>query len=317
MTRLGLALSGEQHPPNDLVEKARRAEEIGLEFALISDHFHPWLDEQDESSYVWTTLGGMARETDDIEIGTGVTCPIIRYRPVILAQATATTAEMMDGRFFFGVGTGENLNEHVTGDRWPPHHVRVDMLGEAVDVIRGLWEGDMYNHDGDHYTVENAKIYTRPESPPPIHVAAGGQEMADAASEFGDGLISTAPDESLVETFDEGGDSDRPHYGQMNACFARSQDEAKEIAYEEWRNGGLKGELGQQLATPKQFDQATQMVDPDELADSMALGRDAGQYVESIEKYRDAGFENVYVHQVNPDAEGFFEFFESDVLSQF
>jgi len=317
MTRLGIALSAEQHGPNALVEKARRAEEAGFEFALVSDHFHPWLAEQEESSFVWTVLGGIARETDTLEVGTGVTCPTIRIHPAIIAQAAATTAAAMDGRFFLGVGTGENLNEHVTGERWPAHHVRLDMLEEAVEVIRELWDGEMHSHYGDHYTVENARIFTRPDEPPPIHVAAEGPVMADAAGRIGDGLIATQPDESTVDGFQSEGDGDRPRYGQMAACYADSEDEATEIFHENWRNAGLPGELGQELATPKHFDQATQLVEPDELAESAAIGPDPEQYLQSIEEYVDAGFDHVYVHQANPDAEGFFEFYEDEVLPEF
>jgi len=316
MTRLGIALSAEQHGPNALVEKARRAEETGFEFALVSDHFHPWLEEQDESSFVWTVLGGIARETDALEVGTGVTCPTIRIHPAIVAQAAATTAAAMDGRFFLGVGTGENLNEHVTGDRWPAHHVRLDMLEEAIEVIRELWEGEMCSHYGDHYTVENARIFTRPEEPPPIHVAAEGPVTADAAGEMGDGLVATKPDASVVDDFRSAGDGDRPRYGQMTACYAESEETAAEILHENWRNAGLPGELGQELPTPKHFDQAAQLVDRDELVESAAVGPDPEQYVESIEEYADAGFDHVFVHQVNPDAEGFFEFYEDEVLAE-
>ena len=222
MTTFGIALSAEQHGPSALVDTARRAEEAGFEFALVSDHFHPWLEEQDESSFVWTVLGGIARETDTLAVGTGVTCPTIRIHPAIIAQAAATTAAAMDGRFFLGVGTGENLNEHVTGERWPAHHVRLDMLEEAIEVIRGLWEGEMYNHYGDHYTVENARIFTRPDEPPSIHVAAEGPIMADAAGRVGDGLIATQPEGSIVEDFQSGGDDDRPRYGQMTAFASLS-----------------------------------------------------------------------------------------------
>jgi G6PDH family F420-dependent oxidoreductase len=313
MTRLGLALSSEQFAPTALVDKARRAEEAGFEFALLSDHYHPWIAEQGHSPFAWSVLGGIARETDDLEVGTGVTCPTIRIHPAIVAQAAATTAAMMDGRFFLGVGTGENLNEHVTGERWPPHRVRLEMLEEAVDVIRSLWEGGTCSHDGKHFTVENARLFTRPDDPPPIHVAAGGERTAAAASEFGDGLVATAPEESVVERFRSEGDADRPRYGQMTACYADTEEEAREIAHENWPNGALPGELGQELATPAQFDQAARLVDPDDL-DSLALGPDPEPYVESVEEYEEAGFDRVFVHQVNPDAEGFLEFYRDEVL---
>ena len=319
MTEFGLALSGEQHGPNALVDRARRAEEAGFDFALVSDHFHPWLAIQDNASFVWTVLGGIARETDDLAVGTGVTCPIIRIHPAIVAQAAATSAAMLDGRFFLGVGTGENLNEHVTGERWPAHEVRLDMLEEAIGVIRDLWAGGMTSHYGEHYTVENARLFTLPEEEPSLHVAAEGPTMADAAGRFGDGLIATEPEASIVEGFQSGGDSesgggDRPRYGQMAACYAEDEEEAMELAHEHWRNGAVPGELGQELATPKHFDQATQLLEPEDMAESMVLGSDPEAYVERVEAYVDAGFDHVYVHQVNPDADGFFEFCEAEVL---
>lgn len=316
MTRLGFALSSEQYRPDELIDLAVRAEEAGFEFTLLSDHFHPWLAEQGESPFVWTTLGGMARATDEIEIGTGVTCPIIRIHPANVAQAAATAASMMEDRFFLGVGTGETLNEHVTGERWPAHSIRVQMLREAVEVIRELWDGGMTSHYGEHFTVENARLFTLPENTPPIHVAAGGPKMADAASDWGDGMIGTAPDEEVIDTFRSEEGDDRPRYGQMTTCYADTEEAAQEIAYENWRNGGLPGELGQELATPKQFDDATQLVDPDELGESLALGPDPEPYIESIETYAEAGYDHVYIHQVNPDADGFMELFRDEIAPQ-
>jgi len=314
MTRLGISLSAEQHGPTALVDMAGRAEDAGFDFAMVSDHFHPWLEEQDESAFVWTVLGGIARETDALEVGTGVTCPTIRIHPVNVAQAAATTAAAMDGRFFLGVGTGENLNEHVTGERWPAHHVRLDMLEEAIEVIRDLWAGEMCSHYGDHYTVENARLFTLPEEPPSIHVAAGGPTTAETAGRIADGLVATQPESSIVEDFRSGGDDDRPRYGQLTACYAETEDEAREILHENWRNGALPGELGQELATPKHFDQATQLVEPDVLAEQVAIGPDPEPYVESVETYVEAGFDHVSIHQVNPDAEGFFELCEHEIL---
>lgn len=318
MTRLGLSITGEQYGPNDVVDLADRAENAGFDFVLVSDHFHPWLEAQGESPFVWTTLGGIARETDTVDVGTAVTCPTIRIHPAIVAQAAATTAAAFDGRFFLGVGTGERLNEHVLGDRWPPHHVRLEMLEEAVHVMRRLWDGEMHSHDGEHYTVENARIFTRPAEPPPIHVAAGGPETARAASDLGDGLVTTAPDEEVVQAFTEsGGDGDRPRYGQLTACYADDEATAKRLAHEHWRNGGLPDDLGQELPTPTHFEQATQLVEPDDLAGSFSLGSDPEPYLESIRTYADAGLDHVSIHQVNPDPEafeGFFELCEEEIV---
>ena len=204
---LGYALSSEEHAPLDLVAHARRAEESGFTFALVSDHFHPWIDAQGQSPFVWSVLGGIAVQTERLRIGTGVTCPMIRMHPAIVAQAAATSAAMLPGRFFLGVGTGENLNEHVLGDRWPPTFVRREMLREAVEVMRELWQGELTSHRGTHYTVENARLYTLPEEPPEIMVAASGPKAAELAGEIGDGLVATAPDRELVSTFDGAGGS--------------------------------------------------------------------------------------------------------------
>jgi G6PDH family F420-dependent oxidoreductase len=318
MVKIGYTLSSEEHSPTDLVEYARHAEEAGFDFLSISDHYHPWISDQGHSPFVWSTLGGIATATEDIDVGVGVSAPIIRFHPAIYAQAAATAAEMFDGRkFYAGIGTGEKLNEHVLGDHWPEHAVRLEMLEEAVAVVRKLWTGEEVSHHGEHYTVENARIYTRPESPPPIHVAAEGPTMADAASDLGDGLITTTPDESIVERFSSGGGGDRPRYGQMAACYAADEETAAELAHEHWRISALPGELGQELPTPAHFEQATQSVSSDDVAEGVALGSDPDPYVERIEEYVDAGYENVYVHQVNPDADGFFDLFEADVIPQF
>jgi G6PDH family F420-dependent oxidoreductase len=309
MTRLGLSLTGEQYGPDEIVDLAARAEAVGFDFVLVSDHFHPWLEEQGESPFVWTVLGAIARETDTVEFGTAVTCPMIRIHPANVAQAAATTAVAADDRFFLGVGTGERLNEHVTGDRWPEHRVRLEMLEEAVDVMRSLWTGEMVSHHGDHYTVENARLFTCPEEPPSVHAAAAGPITAGVVSEYADGLITTAFDEDVVEEFRSEGARDRPSYGQMTATYADDEDAALEVAHEQWRNGGLAGELGQELATPQHFDQACQLIEPEELAEDQALGPDADQYVETIEAFVDAGVDHVSIHQVNPEDDAFEGFF--------
>ena len=197
MATLGYALSSEEHRPGDLVRYARLAEEAGFPFALISDHYHPWVDRQGQAPFVWGVLGGIAQATGRLRVGTGVTCPTTRLHPAIVAQAAATAAALLPGRFFLGVGTGENLNEHILGDRWPPHDLRLARLEEAVAVIRLLWRGGVQTHRGEHYTVEHARVYTLPDEPVPIMVAAGGPHAAEVAGRIGDGLIGTAPDAVL------------------------------------------------------------------------------------------------------------------------
>src|SRR5688572_4661758 len=199
MTQIGYALSSEEHVPLTLVRNAARAEELGFDFLSISDHFHPWVDNQGESAFVWSVLGGIAAATERIPIGTGVTCPTIRIHPAIIAQAAATVGSMLPGRFFLGVGSGEALNEHILGDRWPPTDVRLAMLEEAIEVIRTLWQGGSQDHDGRYYRVENARIYTLPAELPPIIVAGAGPKAAALAGRVGDGYWNTGPDGELVE----------------------------------------------------------------------------------------------------------------------
>src|ERR671915_1609376 len=191
--QIGYAISSEEHLPNDIVRHARMAEEAGFTYALISDHYHPWVDTQGHSPFVWSVIGGIATATENLRLGTGVTCPTVRIHPAVIAQAAATSAAMMPGRFFLGVGTGENLNEHILGDRWPPSDIRREMLEEAVDVIRSLWEGGSQSHYGDYYVVENARLYTLPEEPIEVVVAAAGLRSAKMAGRVGGRVFCIFP----------------------------------------------------------------------------------------------------------------------------
>ena len=314
MTEIGYALSSEEHPPNDLVRFAARAEQAGFSFALISDHFHPWIGAQGQSPFVWSVIGAIAQATERLRLGTGVTCPSVRIHPAIIAQAAATAGTMMPGRFFLGVGTGENLNEHVVGACWPPTDVRLAMLEEAVDVIRLLWEGGTKNHEGRFFTVHNARIYTLPERRPAIMVAAVGEKAAGVAGRIGDGLISTAPQEETVEQFQAAGGSGKPTYGMTHVCWATDEREARKTAHRVWPNSAIKGELGQELPTPTHFEQAAQMVSEDDVAELVVCGPDPEAHLAQLRTYLDAGFDHVYVHQIGPDQEGFFRFYESEVL---
>jgi G6PDH family F420-dependent oxidoreductase len=312
---LGYALSSEEHGPDVLVDNAVRAEAVGFEHALVSDHYHPWVPTQGEAPFVWTTLGGIARETESIHVGTGVTAPIIRIHPANVAQATATTAAMFDGRFFFGVGTGEHLNEHVTGQRWPEFDVRMQMLEEAVALIRRLWTGENVSHHGEHYTVENAKLFTLPETPPEVCVSGTGPKSARKAGEFGDGLVSTAPVAEFVDGFHEEGDG--PRYGQATVCYAESKEEAIETALEYWPNSAIPGEVSWELPTPKHFEAAAEDVGAEDVQENIVCGPDPDDHLDQLQEFVDAGFDHVYVHQVGPNQEEFFEFYESEILPSF
>ena len=314
---LGYAISSEEHRPLDLVDNAARAEEAGFGFALVSDHFHPWIDRQGQSPFVWSVLGGIALATERLVVGTGVTCPTMRIHPAIVAQAAATAASMLPGRFFLGVGTGENLNEHVLGLRWPATEVRREMLEEAVQVMRELWRGELTSHHGRHYTVENARLYTLPEEPIDVMVAAGGTAAAELAGRIGDGLISTSPEKELVEAFDEAGGESKPRYAQVTVCWAEREDEARRTALEWWPNAALEGPLGQELALPSYFEAASAMVPEDDVAKAIVCGPDPEAHAKRIDEYVHAGFTHVYVHQVGPDQDGFLRFYASEILPRY
>jgi G6PDH family F420-dependent oxidoreductase len=313
---LGYALSSEDHPPNDLVRQAQIAEQAGFSFALISDHFHPWLGEQGHSPFVWSTLGGIAQATERIRVGTGVTCPLIRIHPAIVAQAAATVACMMPGRFFLGVGTGENLNEHVTGARWPLPGERLEMLEEAIGVIRKLWTGEEVTHRGGHYTVEAARLYTVPDEPPELYVAAAKPQAAELAGRAGDGLISTAPDEEVVQEFESCGGRGKPTIGMIHVAYDEDEEAGHERAHRLWPNLALAGSGGQELPAPRDFQESAGNVTVEDVAESTPAGPDPAPYLELIRKYEDAGFTHVYVHQIGDNQEEFAEFAARELLPQ-
>jgi len=312
---IGYSLSSEETTPADLIRYAVRAEQVGFSFALISDHFHPWLTRQGQSPFVWTVVGAIAQATKQIALGTGVTCPIMRIHPAIIAQAAATAALLMPGRFFLGLGTGENLNEHILGSHWPPNDIRRKMLQEAVVILRLLWRGGSQSYRGEYFTVEEAEVFSLPEKPPPIMIAAAGGRSAELAGEIGDGLISTVASDSLVRKFRvSDAASDKPRYGQMTVCWAKTEAEAKKIAKEWWAVAAIPGQLMSQLATPAEFEAVAQLIDEDAVAAKIVCGPDPEKHLQEIESYCKAGFDHVYIHQVGPDQSGFFEFYQREIL---
>jgi coenzyme F420-dependent glucose-6-phosphate dehydrogenase len=315
LAEIGYALSCEEHDPSQLVRNATRAEEAGFTFALISDHYHPWTDRQGQSAFVWSAIGAIAQATNRLGLGTGVTCPTMRMHPAVVAQAAATSAMLMPGRFFLGVGSGENLNEHIIGEHWPPADIRQEMLEEAIEIIRQLWEGGYQSYHGAYYVVENARIYSRPEAPPPIIVAASGPSAAGLAARAGDGLIGTAPDKELIDGFHQDGGSG-PIYGQITVCWGPDEAAARKTAHEWWPNAAIPGELGQELPLPRHFEQAAQSVTEDQIAEAIVCGPDPERHIDGIRKYVDAGYTHIYVHQVGPDQEGFFNFYSNEVLQK-
>ena len=311
----GYALSSEEHRPRDLVANAVKAEQLDFSFASISDHFHPWLDSQGQSAFVWAVLGGIANATERLRVGTGVTCPLIRVHPAILAQAAATVADMMPGRFMFGVGTGENLNEHVLGDKWPATEDRREMLIEAIAVIRQLWTGDLTSHHGDFYDVENARIYTLPDVLPPICVAASGPEAAELAAEHGDGIWNNEGDPAVLEKFVAAGGTG-PRITQLTLCYADSVDAAVTTVARKWPLVGFKGPLNQELPLPSHFELASAMVTEDVIRGALPLGPDPEPVLRRLSEYADAGYDHVYLHQIGSDQVGFFDFWERELRPQ-
>ena len=317
MTELGYAISSEEHAPNDLVRNARAAEEAGFGFALISDHFHPWVDAQGHAPFVWSVIGGIAQATERLRLGTGVTCPLIRTHPAIIAQAAATSAAMMPGRFFLGLGTGENLNEHIVGQGWPAPDERLDMLEEAIEVIKLLWEGGEQTFRGAYYTVENARLYTLPEEPPPLAVAANKPLAAKLAGRETDAFIGVSPDKDLIESFEEGGGRGKPRYGQVTVCWAEDEAEARRTAHRIWPNAGIPGELSQELPLPRHFEQAAENVTEETIAEALVVGPDTDRYLEAIKEFEQAGYDHVYLHQVGPDQDGFLRFAGRELLPRY
>jgi len=317
VSKLGYTLSSEEFDAPSLVAQAERAERAGFAFASISDHFHPWVDEQGQSPFVWGTLGAISERTERIELITGVTCPTTRIHPAIVAQAGATAAQLLPGRFSLGVGTGENLNEHVLGDRWPGVVERQDRLEEAIEVIRKLWQGELTSHRGEHFTVENARIYSLPAELPPLLVAVAGESSVELAARAGDGIVGTTPVAESVEQFRSEGGEGKPTYGQLHVCWAEDEEAAKRLALKQWPNSGLSGNFFLELPLPAHFEEAAEALDEDDVAESIVCGPDPERHRTAIQEYVDAGYDHVYIHQVGPEQEGFLDFYEREVLPAF
>ncbi|MFE0593504.1 TIGR03557 family F420-dependent LLM class oxidoreductase [Micromonospora echinospora] len=311
--KIGYFLSSEEFTPAELVAQARGAERAGFEALWISDHYHPWVDAQGQSPFVWSVIGALS-QVCRLPVTTAVTCPTVRIHPAVLAQAAATSAVLHSGRFVLGVGSGEALNEHILGDPWPGADVRLEMLEEAVGVMRELWAGGFVSHRGRHYTVEHARIYTLPEEPPKVYVSGFGPKAVDLAARIGDGYVNTSPDAELVRRFRDGGGGDKPCQAGFKAAYADSVDEGARIAYERWPNAGVPGELSQVLPSPRHFEQAAQMVGPDTVREAFVCGRDADAHLAKIDQYAKAGFDEIYVANTGPHWQGLFDLYQHEVL---
>ncbi len=311
--KLGYFLSSEEYTPAELVEQAVAAEEAGFDALWISDHFHPWNDEQGESPFVWSVIGALSQACS-LPVTTAVTCPTVRIHPAVLAQAAATAAVMTNGRFVLGVGSGEALNEHVLGDPWPSIDVRLEMLEEAVEVMRELWAGGFVTRYGKHYTVDHARIYTLPDQPPPVYVSGFGPKSVDLAARIGDGYCSTMPDADLLRRFRDNGGAGKPAQAGTKVCWGPDADEAVDTVHRLWPNEGLPGELAQVLPQPKHFEQAAELVTKDMM--SLPTGPDPEPYAQQVRAFADAGLTEVHVAQIGPDQDAFFRFWREKVAPQ-
>jgi G6PDH family F420-dependent oxidoreductase len=316
MATIGIALSCEERTARELVEAGRAAEAAGFTAGWISDHFHPWNDEQGESPFVWSVLGGLAEATETMSWETAVTCPTMRTHPAIIAQAAATTATLMPGRFRFGVGSGEALNEHILGDVWPRPAIRLEMLEEAVELIRVLWSGEVISHRGRHYAVDRARIYSLPDELPPIIVSAFHAEALALAARIGDGFATTKPDAEGVKSYHEQGGRG-PTQGALKCCYGPDRDKAVETAHRLWPNEALGGTLAQILPQPADFEAASELVTPEMVAKSVPCGPDPELHIAKVQEYVDAGFDEIFVGHIGPGHDAFLEFYARDVLPHF
>jgi G6PDH family F420-dependent oxidoreductase len=314
--RIGYFLSCEEHGPKELIRQARLAEAAGFDRVWISDHYHPWIDEQGESPFVWSVIGALATATERLHVTTGVTCPTVRIHPAVVAHAAATSAVLLDGRFALGVGSGEALNEHILGDKWPEADVRLEMLDEAIEIMRVLWEGGNKSHRGRHYTVENARLYTLPADPPPVLVSGFGPKAIDLAARVGDGYCATMPESEFVQRYRSGGGKGVVQ-GGTKVCWGPDEAECRRTVHRLWPNEALPGELAQILPTPKHFEQATELVTEEMIGESVPCGPDLDRHIASLQEYADAGFDELYVQQVGTVHEEFFTVFAHEVLPRF
>ncbi len=310
---LGYFLSCEEYTPEQLVEQAVLAEAAGFEALWISDHFHPWNDNQGQSPFVWSVIGAISQACS-LPVTTAVTCPTTRISPVVVAQAAATAAVMSGGSFRLGIGTGEALNEHVLGDPWPSAEVRLDQLEEAVEVMRKLWTGDFVNHRGRFYTVDHARIYTRTDTPPPVYMSAFGPKAAEVAGRIADGFISTKADPEVLDVFRRSGGEGKPTAAGFKAGWAETEDEGVDHAHRLWANAGLPGELAQVLPSPKHFEQASSLVTREMTAESVVGGSDVERHAAAYTPYLEAGFDEIYVANMGPNYRQMIEAFGAHVL---
>jgi G6PDH family F420-dependent oxidoreductase len=299
MIKLGYKLMSEEHGPTDLVRNANRAEQAGFDFAAISDHFFPWVEEQGHSPFAWSVLGAVANATRHIGLMTAVTCPIMRYHPAIIAQGAATLGLLSDNRFTLGLGAGERLNEHVVGEGWPGRGERHERLAEAVHIIQGLLAGTVTNYRGNYFVLDDARLFDRPHVKPPVALAAGGPRAARIAARKGDGLIATEPRADLVEAFISTGGSG-PRYAEVAMCYGKQQEEAQQTAHRYFRWSITGWPVMAELPDTDSFASATRHVSPETLAQQVTCGPSAERHLQAIDRYIQAGLRSHHPRSNRP-----------------
>ncbi|HEY0814305.1 MAG TPA: TIGR03557 family F420-dependent LLM class oxidoreductase [Pseudonocardia sp.] len=310
--QIGYKLASEAFGPNEIIRQAVRAEEVGFDFVEMSDHFHPWLDVQGHSSFTWTVLGAVAARTERIGLVTGVTCPTIRYHPAIVAQAAATLALVSNGRFTLGVGSGEQLNEHVVGRGFPSVRIRQEMFREALEIIRLLWQGGYQSYDGKHLQLEDAQVFDLPERLPEIAVAAGGPAAARLAAELGDALFATEPDADLVAQYRAAGGTGGG-YAEAPLAWAPDAGEAARAALSTTRWSLTGWKVMSELPNPVNFEAATTTVREEDIREQFACGPDPQRHMEIITPFVDAGFDRIVLMNSGPDPDGFLDFYRDEL----
>jgi G6PDH family F420-dependent oxidoreductase len=304
MTNFGYTLMTEQSGPKDLVRYAVAAEQLGFDFEVSSDHYSPWLVSQGHAPYAWTVLGAVAQATSRVELATYVTCPIIRYHPAVVAQKAATMQLLSDGRFILGLGSGENLNEHITGEGWPPVAQRQDMLVEAATLIRELFSGELTTWEGDYFRVDSARVWDAPDGGVPIAIAVSGDKSVEQFAPLADHLVTTEPDADLLKSWDEAkGDRESRKIGQIPICWDPDKDAAVARAHDQfrWFAGGWA--VNADLPTPAGFTGASQFVRPEDVAETIPCGPDLDAIAEAVKPYVDAGFTDIAVVQVGDEGQ--------------
>jgi coenzyme F420-dependent glucose-6-phosphate dehydrogenase len=317
MARIGFHASHEQFAPSELLRFVQLAEAGGFDCAMSSDHFRPWGPAQGQSGFAWSWLGAALQATR-LPFGV-ISAPGYRYHPAILAQAAATLCEMFPGRLWLTLGSGQRLNEDLTGVAWPEKAERNARLRECAEIIRALLRGESVSHYG-RVTLVEGQLYSLPKTPPMLLGAAVSEATAEFVGSWADGLLTVSgkPDQvrKVVEAFRRGGGEGKPLFMQVGLNWAPSDEEALAGAHEQWRYNVLGGDVNWELRSPKDFDTATRLVKPEDMRESVLISADLNQHVDWLGEFIELGFEELQLHQVDRNQRRFIEAFGEKVLPQ-